>query len=547
MHMRFDNILYFLLSALAVLLAASCSDIKTVPQAYSSAELSDLRITEASHYLYRDSLGIKLKATDRDSMLTDDVVLSKDNQGAILIGKSEILDLKTNVIDIDIVVDNSIGDIEVNQAWINSVLSKLNTGLQVRLTLTNSDLSSVETDGKRNTDKLAADLNPQKKYTAYLFESSSFFSTANAVSIRVNERTDSEKVLILGNAYLLQSPYLFVHELLHGFGLTHHNEMYEMDAPCAHSNAEHMTPFFNVMHESNVGCARRLAGRQIMILNEDTYFPPVVGDPLFPDDNACGCNFTGLGNPIERYLNGFDTNIDDTALSGDDVMLLDYLATSNGNILPLLIETVLRENFTAEAMELGIASASYVDLRIETLKLQRTYNLSRWIRENMEVRGIAVSDTNWNMTFDATDTIEFDTLVDMALGQIAENQCAMGCSVMIGAEDICDMLRPREGDNAESVKGRTKNIRDKFLLSYTKPMLELKGLKESIKAKLKEVKDGKDNEIKNPAGSDGDIGVDDSIGNGGNDGIKDSNGIVTEEDKEPNQKKDDRQERKKNQ
>lgn len=531
MHMRFDNILYFLLSALAVLLAASCSDIKTVPQAYSSAELSDLRIIEASHYLYRDSLGIKLKATDRDSMLTDDVILSKDNQGAILIGKSEILDLKTDVIDIDIVVDNSIGDLEVNQAWINSVLSKLNTGIEVRLTVTNSDLSSVVTDGKRNTDKLVEDLNPQNKYTAFLFESSSFFHTANAVAIRVNERTDSEKVLILGNAYLLQSPYLFVHELLHGFGLTHHNEMYEMDAPCAHSNVEHMTPFFNVMHESNVGCARRLAGRQIMILNEDTYFPPVVDDPLFPDDNACGCNFTGLGNPIERYLNGFDTNIDDTPLVGDDVMLLDHLATINGDILPLQIETVVRANFTAEAAELGIANASYVDLRIETLKLQRTYNLSRWIRENMEAKGIAVSDTNWNMTFGPDDILEFNTLVDMSLEEIAENQCVMGCSVMMGGEEICDMLRPKEAGDPNSENGRTKNLREKFLVGFTKPLRELDGLKGAIRDRLKKVKDGKDSEIKDPAGNDGDIGVNDSNQNGDSGGeIKEPKRVVTKED-----------------
>jgi hypothetical protein len=382
-----------------------------IPQAYIGNEIEDILLSsdlDADFYHFTESNGFLVDTTlDRSSRIeANSVLLSKSNKGAIEIGVENLDELKTsNLYQLKVFIDEGLSDkIKIDPDTINIVLDALNSGVQIdTVNFSTNEFSgdTVITNGKINVNKIYEKLKVDSSdyIHVYLFEDSQFFNTANAVSLKSIDDDRDDLVVILGNAYLLESPYLFAHELFHGLGLTHHNEVYESCDSISNSNRFQV---FNVMNESNIGCSRRLSARQIMMLNSDSYFPKLKKDIRFPEDGTCNCNYEGLGGEVERYLNSFDRNIDDTPLVGDDEAFLKKISDLGGNIFPDDIKNVIRGNYEAESLELfGNVLSNYVDDRLEVHEKLRMYNLCRWLKENAEINGDSMVTNFWKLNPDS--------------------------------------------------------------------------------------------------------------------------------------------------
>ncbi|MFT6334729.1 MAG: hypothetical protein ACJATI_001474 [Halioglobus sp.] len=364
-------------------------------------------INDDLYYFEKDSLGLdSTLISDTTSIVSGDVLLSKNNTGAIKIGKSKVDRLlDSEKLLVKVTIDSSlVGVVKLDslESHTNRVLKTLNSGFQIDTISIDFEgyISEIHTNGKINTNKLYDKLGVRGSDTihVYLFESSEFFNTANAIALNSIDDDEKDLIVILGNAYLLESPYLFAHELFHGLGLTHHNEVY---TGCA-TDSSNVSRFsvFNVMNESNIGCSRRLSARQIMILNGQSYYPKLKKDILFPEeDENCNCHYDSLGNEIERYLNSFDKNIDDTPLVGDDEAFFNKISSLADSIMPSEIEEPIRLNYQAESREMfsGIVNIPYVEKRLEIHRKLRMYNLCRWLKENAELKGVKITDDFWKL------------------------------------------------------------------------------------------------------------------------------------------------------
>lgn len=308
-------------------------------------------------------------------------VFSKNNLGAGPATKPESF-TQTDTLTFSVILDQSLqGNIrkyESSESIINKVLSNLNSGYAVKFNIGNLiNLEKVDTRGLLNQNNIFNELDSifelkqieTLKYNLVLFKNSEFFNTANAVCLNRNESR-----YIFGDGNILHSPMLFIHELGHALGLTHFNEKPIEDCD-----------MYNIMHESNIGCALHLSQRQVMMMKADQYIPKIQ---IENDLDSCLCNFGNINSVVEEYLNSIDRNIDDTPIIENYTSLFTKMYKEeliNGYPSPSITNT-LKSNYANEWKTLIddssiVDSLNYINNRIEVNNKLRANNLSRWFQE----------------------------------------------------------------------------------------------------------------------------------------------------------------------
>lgn len=457
---------------------------KQVSVDMEEVNISDLlkeNIDTSDLYFYSDLGSILKDSVLRSNMLCkeNDVLLSKSNRGAVLIGTNDITNLSsTRKIEIELFIDPALENSRFQDTVsikreLNKVLSLLNSGIQINFIHSEIHPLPQKTNGKINTNSLIRDI-PYQSESAFivcLFNDSEFFNTANAVALQAIDDSGKKKNIIFGNGYLLESPYLFAHELFHCLGLTHHNEMYSQ---CQESEIS----LSNVMNESNIGCSRKLSARQITIMNTKNYVPKFDEDQLFPEGDSCLCHFDGLNSEIEQYLNSFDRNIDDTPLVGDDEAFFSTVDSLKNDIFPSLRKLTVQKNYTAESKELygDVDSLGYVTRRLAVHKKLRMYNFARWLKENLELYGHELPDDYWKLEPDSLikRALEYHASTQM---EFCENHCNGGkCpeSDYFNCE-TCDKVKAELDENSDVERGSSKyfELRKNKFMRYSLVSKEL--------------------------------------------------------------------------
>lgn len=295
------------------------------------------------------------------------------------------------VINIDVTADPKTGvsqsDVEKSIGIINQFLQNMNTGMQVSLrNYKTLDLSQAKTFGYLSNDNVAANVGfsgDEEITGVYLFDNSGFMAEANAVAIPFHEGS-----IILGDENLMNEPVLFIHELGHTLGLTHHLGLV---SDCTNpDNTGNMT---NVMHEDNIGCVRGLTARQILLMQTGEYVSPFKEDVYYPRGHSCNCNASILRNYVLEYLVNFDHFIDNTGIVGNDEALRKAFKQRLSNAQ----WEALKANYAIEydglyntnlkkSKEVLISKEDYVANRVKTTKNLMENNLTRWIAENLEAQ-----------------------------------------------------------------------------------------------------------------------------------------------------------------
>ncbi|MDF1698024.1 MAG: hypothetical protein P1U56_19410 [Saprospiraceae bacterium] len=371
-------------------------------------------------------------------VFTDD-----SNFGGGLAGESNFFS-KTDTINFDIHIDSSLTDnwkeYEKSVSVINIILRNLKSGYAVKFNLVDStrNLSKYSTEGRLNQNNIfealgespAKDQIGEGEFKLFLFKDSKFFNTANAVCLPHGKNS-----YIFGDGNLLYSPMLFIHELGHALGLTHYNIK-----PYEGCNS------YNVMHESNIGCALHFTRRQIMMAHSGRYVPPMKDEE---QPRACDCNHDRINSIEEEYLNSIDRNIDDTPIVSNYLTMFSdvYIEELKNGNLDVDVENSLLENFGKEWDSIivnspGTSRAEYISDRLDVHKKLRRNNLIRWIRE---------IDMANNPSFDK-DTLYFaqqQDFFDIKIEEIHEMKCNTVLNNVINlANEIDQYLNIFENDSS---------------------------------------------------------------------------------------------------
>lgn len=383
-----DSTTYIVTSLLLIItLSISCTNPNASPPL-----MNEIIIDTADYYYYelRDDTIRKVHGLKDNALVSENYYLvSKNNMGC---GQVNV-DPNPNIITLhmEVIIDNTFRqdpdfnvDTTIDVGLINKMLSKLNFGYEIVIDTTyfSDELQHIDTDGKINQDNIFSVI-PQNvdlvDWHIYLFNRSDFFNTANAITLQ----NDSEKY-ILGDGHLLLTPMLLIHEMGHALGLTHSNEIYGEECR-----------YYNVMHESNIGCARYLSHRQFFIAHTDRYIEPFIEQDIQDSLSRCDCERNGMDNNAERYINSFDRNIDDLPIVDDYATLFNKykFELTTPDALDTNIQNSLTANYLKEweLMVKGYGpmdSVTYVQRRLETHKKLRKNNLARWLIHTQEELGI---------------------------------------------------------------------------------------------------------------------------------------------------------------
>lgn len=285
-------------------------------------------------------------------------------------------------ISVELIASNSNYDLSNSvKLAIDTILKELYTGIELEFNpVTHVDiLETVDTDDYLNSERIISQLvslgarDDSYNLHVYLFDYSSFFKTSNAFAFNSGGHS-----YIFGNHELLNNPMLFIHELGHAFNLSHMNKTY-MDR----------CNLFNIMHESNIGCARLWNVQQSIVVGKDVLVNSSgEADQTLPinEGTVCReCDKAMYSSKFEQYLYSRDRPIDEESL------VLNLRKLPPKRILKDIIngtlenEDKLRDNFLKEYrsfFKTDTLENFYVDNAIETTKTLRKNNLIRLLGEN---------------------------------------------------------------------------------------------------------------------------------------------------------------------
>lgn len=335
---------------------------------------------------------LKFKSIDRG------FVIAKDQKPCLIsdLVLNSNLSMERDTYKLTIVTSKKIFDsgANMNLDWTNSLLRSMNAGFVIDDTdidlVELDNIDSLNTNGRVNTDNIIAELDSflimAKKgrkvdnlndIVVLLFNDSEFFNTANAIAINHGEK-QKQKHYIFGDADLLVTPMIFLHELGHAFNLTHSNDTIQT---CG--------TMYNIMHESNIGCTAGFTARQVALMSIDKYIG-TTEEVYYPDVNPCHCSNVNdiFSNDIEKYLNSIDRNIDDTPLVGMHE-ILEYVSDSFIQD-SIIYESIFRTNYEDEFKRFinPVLDPAYVNQRVNSHFKLRRNNLMRWFNHNRESIGL---------------------------------------------------------------------------------------------------------------------------------------------------------------
>lgn len=324
----------------------------------------------------------------------------------------ERIKVKTEII-LDSNVDSSLDPSTFE--FVDTILKKLYLGIElVGMTdVKRVDLQNVETKELLNSGNIlnsikASDDNAfdeDKELHIYLFKHSDFFNTSNAFAF-----SSGKHKIILGNKDLFNSSLLFVHELGHSFGLGHNNRQ---DTCSDHSQRDSFF-FFNIMHESNIGCAICLDPQQALLVgysedyisfNQKTANVLPVNGP-----ENCDCNTKYYKTKMDKYINSKDRSIDDAALIGmHSAITPELFEEAETGEIPEVIANTYRANFEKSSAAFFDDSSTrdlFVNQSMAGLSSLRQKNLIRLIGHNLiESTMQFEEDFNWEDLFTDPDTL----------------------------------------------------------------------------------------------------------------------------------------------
>lgn len=316
-------------------------------------------------------------------------IIAEDQKPCLIsdVVKDSNLSMERDTFKLSIVTSQSILDsADMHVHWTNSLLHSMNVGFVIDTvfdTVVLDNIDSLNTNGRLNTDNIISELNSflidkgnatgvedLNSIVVLLFNDSDFFNTANAIAINHGKRH-----YIFGDAKLLVTPMIFLHELGHSFKLTH-----------ANGSIQKCGSMYNIMHESNIGCSAGFTARQLALMSIDKYIGPSE-EIYYPDSGPCLCRntFNYFSTDVEEYLNSIDRNIDDTPLVGShDIFGSQYLRDIDEH------SGTFRGHYEEEYKRYfgSPVNNNYVNDRLDSHLRLRTNNRNRWLNHNRESVGL---------------------------------------------------------------------------------------------------------------------------------------------------------------
>jgi hypothetical protein len=364
------------------------------------------------YYKYNDGV-LSLDSGNSTKISGNYYALSKRNGGGVHMNDFDVTQVSPQIINVALYWDSNINsntnitaEYEAEKNTINTILKNLNIGYQIELEVRTKNLDNINTKGGRNKENVFKDLDiefSEDSTYVLLFDEGDFFSTASAICM-----FNGDVPVIFGDADLMKSPMIFIHELGHSFGLTHSNTKIEKNGCIKRREKDCVA--FNFMHESNIGCSYHITNRQILIAKDDQYIPEIIND--ITNTDTCSCNRANLDNIVEGYINSLDRNIDDTPVVGnfDKFFETNYKNELLTGDLDSTIEVGLRSNYGREfdvLVKVGNKTA-YVEKRLEVHKELRKNNLARWLEHYAEDQGVEILS---GQSFYTGDSLFYDSIL----------------------------------------------------------------------------------------------------------------------------------------
>ena len=408
-----------------------------------------------------------LIAEGKKPCLISDVVLES---GGLM--DKDILDI--SIISSTNILNNLNEDLRLD--WTNAILNSMNAGFVIDTmfdTFVLDNIDSLNTNGRVNTDNIINDLNRflvdaqhmkgvegLSKIVVLLFNDSEFFNTANAIAINHGERH-----YIFGDAELLLTPMIFLHELGHSFGLTHANDTIDM---CGN--------MYNIMHETNIGCTAGFSARQLALMATKTYIPRTK-EFYYPVIEKCACGLRGNehNKEVEDYLNSIDRNIDDTPLVGDHFSLDKMLDEG-----PVQQGSMFFDNYKEEYKRyIDLAETEYyASQRLESHMKLRENNLMRWLNHNRESVGL---------TMVSMADLQLPDSLYMAVREYKDRREAMGMSNCQEDASSCESRLAclnKDFTDLESIQSKNSAIVEELIISNNKNKIIIDSLNTQVRRLL---------------------------------------------------------------